>query len=135
MALSGTFGNTFRTGYRVQIDWSATQSIVNNQSTITLNFYLVSLGSSYTINSSATKDGFTSIGGTSEAYSGAGLANLTGNQKKLLNQQVRTVTHNSNGTLSLDLVGSFDIEVTLGGTFYGTVSASSPKPTELLKVS
>jgi hypothetical protein len=125
MALSGSFGNTFRTGYRLQVDWSASQDIANNTSTITANLYLISLGASYTISSSATKDGSQTIDGGSNSFSGAGLASLSGNQKKLINTYSRTVSHNADGTKSLSMSAWFDIEVTLGGTYYGRVSCDS----------
>jgi hypothetical protein len=118
-------GNTFRTGYRLQIDWTATQSIANNTSTVTAKMYLVSLGSSYTINSSSTKDGNIIINGTSHTFSGAGLADLNGNQKKLISTQTQTITHNTDGTKTFTLDGWFDIEVTLGGTFYDTVELTA----------
>lgn len=122
MATSGSFGNTFSTGYRIQVDWSATQSVANNTSTITLNFYLMSLGSGYTISSSATKTGFTKIATTQENFSGGGLASLSGNQKKLLHQQVTTVNHNSDGTSgNVWLQGSFDLDITLADGYHGTV--------------
>jgi hypothetical protein len=124
MALSGSFGNTFRTGYRIQVDWSATQNIEGNYSTVTANFYLISLGSSYTISSSATKYGSQTINGSSNSFSTAG-AGLSGNQKKLLNTYTVNVSHNADGTKTFDMSAWYDINVTLGGTYYGRVSCSS----------
>lgn len=125
MALSGSIGNTFRTGYRLQIDWTATQNISANTSTVTAKMYLISLGSSYTINSSATKDGANIIDGTTFTFSGAGLADLNGNQKKLLATDSKTITHDTDGTKTFQLDGYFDLEVTLGGTFYGRIDLSA----------
>lgn len=45
MALSGTINKDFGGGYRIQIEWTATQNISANTSTITAKFYLISLGS------------------------------------------------------------------------------------------
>lgn len=125
MALSGSFGNTFRTGYRLQVDWTATQNTANNTSTITANLYLVSLGSAYTIYSSATKSGYVKIATSTSNFSGAGLASLSGNQKKLLHTYSYTVTHNSDGTLTTSVIGSFGLNVTLGGTYYGNISTTA----------
>lgn len=125
MALSGSFGNTFRTGYRLQIDWTATQSISANTSTVTAKMYLISLGSDYSINSSATKTGANIIDGTTYTFSGAGLADLNANQKKLLATDTKTITHNSDGTKTFSLDGYFDLEITLGGTYYGTVNLTA----------
>lgn len=121
MALSGSIGNTFRTGYRIQIDWYATQSVENNTSTITANFYLISLGSSYTISSSTNKTVRINIDGT--VYTSANqTAQLSGNQKKLMATAVHTVTHNADGTRTFTLGGEIDLNVTLSGVYYGTIS-------------
>jgi Siphovirus protein of unknown function (DUF859)/Chaperone of endosialidase len=124
MALSGTFYTNVGSGWRLQLEWSATQDIANNKSTITAKLYWMSLGSSYTVNSSATKDGAITIDGTTDTFSGAGLASLSGNQKKLLSTFTKTVTHNSDGTKSVSLSAYFDAEVTLSGTYYGRISVS-----------
>lgn len=125
MALSGSFGNTFRTGYRLQVDWSATQNIESNQSTITAKLYWRSLGSSYTVNSTATKTAYLTIGnsGTTNTSS-AGLADLDGNEKKLIYTKIYTVTHAADGKYSGDIIGKFDCAVTLGSTFYSSVITS-----------
>lgn len=121
MALSGTIYNNFATGYRIQIEWSATQNIENNTSTITANFYLMSLGSSYEIHSSTKKTVRITIDGTT--YTSANqTAALSGNQKKLMATATKTVTHNADGTKTFSLSGSIDLEVTLSGKYYGTVS-------------
>lgn len=122
---SGSFANNFTTGYQLEIDWS--EGNVNNTantSDVTLNLYWVSLGSSYTISSSATKTGYTQVAGYQENFSGTGIAGLSGSQKKLLYTQVRTITHNSDGTASVNLMGDFDCQVTLNGTYFGSVQVS-----------
>lgn len=124
MALSGTFKNNFRTGYGIEVDWSATQSVTNNTSTITAKVYWCSYGSSYTVSSSATKSVSTTIDGTTGSTSGAGLASLSGNQRKLIHTYSKTVTHNSDGTKSASIKATFSCEVTLGGTYYSSVSVS-----------
>jgi microcystin-dependent protein len=125
MALSGSFGNTFTTGYRLQVDWSATQNISANQSTITATLYWMSLGSSYTVSSSATKTAHISIDNSPDSTNtAAGLAGLSGNQKKQIHSYSYTVTHNADGTRTAAINGSFDCAVTLNGTYFSTVSTS-----------
>jgi hypothetical protein len=115
MALSGSFYTTVQTGYRLQLEWTATQDTSANQSTITAKLYWMSLGSSYTVSSSATKTSAVQHdGGTFSTESSAGMAALTGNQKKLINTYVFTLTHNSDGTKSFNLDGYFDAQVDLG---------------------
>lgn len=125
MALSGTFKNNFKTGYGLELDWSATQNIANNQSTITAKLYWCSYGSSYTVSSSATKTAWLAIGNSGwQSTSSAGLASLSGNQRKLIYTYSYTVTHASDGTCSASIAGEFDCEVTLGGTYYADVKVS-----------
>ena len=84
MALSGSFGNTWRKGYRVQLDWEATQNIANNTTTVTAKIYLMSLGSAYTITgSSSNKPAYISIDGTEYTHENLN-TNLSANQKKLM---------------------------------------------------
>lgn len=125
MALSGTFYTSVGGGgWRLQLEWSATQDIANNRSTITAKLYWISLGSHYTVGSSATKDGGITIDGTTNTFSGTGLASLSGNQKKLLSTFTKTVTHDSDGTKSIQLSAYFDAEVSLNGTYYSRISVS-----------
>ncbi|UGO46265.1 tail protein [Bacillus phage vB_BanS_Chewbecca] len=129
MALSGSFGtnfsgNQYGGGYRLQVDWYATQNIANNTSTVRADLYLISLGSSWTINSSATKNVSLNINGVFSGGSGAGLASIGGNQKKFIWWHEVVVPHNTDGTKSLDITGVFDIAVTLSGQYYDTVRTS-----------
>lgn len=123
MASSGTIKDTFRTGYAIQITWNVnSQSVANNTSSVTAKVQLVSLGSSYTISSSASKSGTLTINGTS--YSFTFTAALSGNQTKTLFEKTVTVKHNTNGTKSCAFSCTAGINVTLSGTYWGNVSAS-----------
>jgi hypothetical protein len=123
MALSGTFiGSTVGGGYRLEIDWSATQSIANNQSTVTAKVYWCSLGSSYTVSSTADKTGGTTIDGTTVTWSATD-ASLNGNQRRLVATTSKTVTHNTDGSKSVAISAYFNVAVDLGG-YVSSVSAS-----------
>lgn len=125
MASSGTiYGPTLDGGYRLEIDWSATQNAANNQSTVTAKVYWHSLGSSYTINSSATKTGNIKIDGTTYSWSVSG-ASLRGNERRWLATKSKTVTHASDGTKSLTISATFDCEVTLGSYVSSTTASKS----------
>ena len=124
MASSGTINNTFRTGYAVRVTWTVTeQNIANNTTTVTANVQLVSLGSSYTINSSATKSGSLTVNGA--RYDFTFNASLSGNQVKTIYTKTGIVVpHNSDGTKTCAFSCTAGIAVTLSGTYYGSVSAS-----------
>lgn len=122
MATSGTYTTTIRTGYQIKLVWEVTsQNVANNTSTVSVKAQLVSTGSSYTINSSATKSGTLKINGTS--YSFTFSAALSGNQTKNIVTKSVTISHNADGTKSCAFEVNAGINVTLSGTYYGTVTA------------
>ena len=123
MAASGTITQAIRTGYQMKIVWTVdSQSVANNTSTVTAKVQLVSTGSSYTINSSASKSGSLTINGTKYTFSFT--AALSGSQTKTLFQKTVTVSHASDGTKTCAFSATCGINVTLGGTYYGDVTAS-----------
>ena len=123
MASSGTITQAIRTGYQLKIAWSVgSQSVANNTSSVTVKVQLVSTGSSYTINSSASKSGSVTINGTKYTFSFT--AALSGNQTKTLYTKTVTVYHAANGTKTCSFSTTCGINVTLGGTYYGNVTAS-----------
>jgi hypothetical protein len=123
MALSGTIQQAIRTGYRLQIAWSiGSQSAANNTSSVTAKVQLVSTGSSYTINSSASKSGSLTINGTK--YTFTFTAALSGNQTKTIYTKTVTVAHSSDGSKTCSFSATAGINVTLSGTYYGNVTAS-----------
>ena len=123
MAASGTIQEAIRTGYRLQIAWTVdSQSVANNTSTVTAKVQLVSTGSSYTINSTASKSGSITINGTK--YSFTFTAALSGNQTKTLYTKTVTVAHAADGTKTCSFSATAGINVTLSGTYYGNITAS-----------
>ena len=123
MATSGTIQEAIGTGYRLQIAWTVdSQSVANNTSTVTVKVQLVSTGSSYTINSSASKSGSLTINGTKYTFSFT--AALSGNQTKTLFTKPVTISHTADGTKTCSFSATCGINVTLSGTYYGNVTAS-----------
>ncbi len=125
MASSGGFQNAFATGYTLRVEWKVnSQSNTANNSSMTVTAYLVSGGASYTISSSVSKTISLVINGVTYTKSATGLASLNGNQKKELFSKTVTIPHNTDGTKSVAISCAFGIEVTLSGSYYGTVSTS-----------
>lgn len=123
MAASGTITKAIRTGYQMKIVWSVgSQSVANNNSSVTVKVQLVSTGSSYTINSSASKSGSVTINGTK--YSFSFTAALSGNQTKTIYTKTVTIAHNADGSKTCAFAATIGINVTLSGTYYGNVTAS-----------
>lgn len=118
----GSIYNQFRSGYRLGIEWTESNTnITNNTTDVTVSVFLQSTGSSYSINSSASKTVTLTIDGTTYTYSAKGLANLAGNQKKTLYSKKLTITHNADGKKAIAVSASFTLNATLSGTYWGTV--------------
>ena len=125
MATSGNFEKTITSWLKLRVEWTAgTQNIAANKTPLTVTAYLVSTASNGVINSSASKTVNLTINGTTYSKTAAGLAKISGSQKKQLFSKTVDVAHNANGTKSCSISCSFGIQVTLGGTYYGTVSTS-----------
>ena len=121
-----TFTNNFYgggKGYNLCLDVTTnSQNTANNTSNVTVKVRLVSLGSSYTISSSTSKDGSVTIDGTK--YTFTFTAGLTGNQNKTLYTKTLDIAHNSDGTKTLSVSATCYLGVTLSGTFHGNTTVS-----------
>jgi len=124
MAMSGVLKKDFHKSgvFTLQIEWSVTsQSTENNTSVVEAKMYLISNMSGGTISSSTSKNGSIIIDGNTYNHSGLNVS-ISSGQKKLLATSTRTVTHNPDGTKSITIGGRLDINVTLSGTYYGTIT-------------
>ena len=113
--LSGTItGKADNSHYSLTAEWSATQSITNNTSTITVKVYLN--GNGYATDSSYWNCWIngTQVTTNKDAYIGG---------KTLLGQKTYTVSHNNDGTLSTKITFSYSNGLTSAGT-YTTKSGS-----------
>ncbi|MGX8233945.1 DUF859 family phage minor structural protein [Bacillus subtilis] len=117
MALSGSARGSGTP--RLRIDWSATQSVANNRSTVTAKVWLEA---DYYINFSATKYGSVTVNGVTRNFSTSSRHSGTG--EWLLTTQTFTVNHNSDGSKSFNFSAKYDIKITYSGSWLNTVSAS-----------
>lgn len=122
MALSGSHTGTKVSGYSLRIDWSATQNIASNTSTITANAYLV-IDSGYSLDINP-RTGVITIDGTNYNIS-YHLGKKSGGTYHL-GTASKTITHNADGTRSFAISGSARIEASvLGYGWVGTVYKGS----------
>ena len=120
MALSGTISKTLR-GREYRISWSATQSISGNYSTVTCKHYLINDSTfSLYINS---RSNTCSVGGVSDDFTSAAIS--TGGGSTIhLGTTTHKVNHNADGSKSVTITGTFNIQATLSGTYYSSLTAS-----------
>jgi len=123
MALSGVITNNFRTGYQLRIEWTATQNVAANTSTITAKMYLKSLGSGYNIVSSTGKTATIILDGTT--YTDTVTIGLSGNEDKLLFTTSKTVSHSSAGEKTFSLGGSLYMGISFSSGYTGTVTLTT----------
>lgn len=122
MALTGSFSGSIRDGkYTLRVDWNATQNVADNTSTITCNHYLV-IASNYWVDvnsrSNSTVIDGASIGWTSPAVDRGGSTVHLGSVS-------RTVAHNGDGTKSLSISATYNIQMSAGGTYWSSINAST----------
>lgn len=123
MAKTGTITKTISTGYQLKLVWTVdSQNVANNTSSVTVKVQLVSTGASYTINSTATKNGNLTINGTK--YSFTFSAALSGSQTKTLYTKTVTISHSADGSKTCAFSSTCGINVTLGSTYHGNVTVS-----------
>ncbi|MGI6200578.1 MAG: DUF859 family phage minor structural protein [Christensenellales bacterium] len=122
MALSGSFTGAIRDGkYTLRVDWSATQSVANNTSTVTCKHYLI-VAANYWVDFGG-RDNTTSIDGTSLAWSSPAVDCDGGTV--YLGEVSRTVSHSADGSKSLSIAATFNIQITAGGVFWSAINASA----------
>ena len=114
---------TWATGYQVILQKTVnSQSASSNTSNVTVSVKLKSLGSSWTINSSVSKNGSVTINGTT--YDFTFTASLSGNQTKTIYTKTVNVTHDADGTKDLSMSCSLAVNVTIGGAYQSNWTAS-----------
>ncbi len=123
MALSGTISNSIHSGhYTLRISWSATQNITANTSTITAKMYLV-LDPSWSL-SIKSRSNTCTIDGVATSFSSPAISS-NGGSTILLGTVSRTVNHAADGTRNVAISATFNIDATISGTKYNSITASA----------
>jgi microcystin-dependent protein len=119
MATSGSFSGSIVSGhYQLRVDWSQSKDVSANTSTVTCKMYLVN---DYTLNINSRSNTCT-IDGTDVAFTSSAISS-TGTHS--LGSASKTVSHNSDGTKSIAIKAVFNIQATISGTYYSSITASA----------
>ena len=125
MALSGSFSSSILSGnYKLRVDWAASQNISNNTSKITAVMYLVQ-ASSWSLNIGTRSDNSTTINGTKYTWASPAINNSGGKTTKLATVTSGNITHNADGTKSVTISATFNLEATISGSYRGSITASA----------
>lgn len=107
MALSGKFSGSYNANYDCELQWTATQSITNNTSTIKAQWYMKKVQNYDSYNNSGDSKITLNIGGTTYTKQvNFDFRNKAVGTTILLATYSRTITHNSDGTKSVTISGT-----------------------------
>lgn len=119
MASSGSFSGSIVSGhYKLRVDWSQSQNVSANTSTVTCKLYLVN---DWSLNIGSRTNSCT-INGTAKSFSSSAVSS-TGTH--LLGTVSQSVSHNRDGTKSIGISAVFKIQATISGTYYEHITASA----------
>lgn len=119
MAKSGSLSNSYR-GWTYKIEWSATQSVDNNQSVITCVHKLV-LANTYSLRIESRTNSCT-VGGVTKSYSSPKIS--AEGSTVTLGTTTHTVPHNADGAKSVSINGTFNIDAKLSGVQKDEITVS-----------
>lgn len=117
-----TINGTSVGGMTLQIDYSYTQNTTANTSTVTAKLQLVS---HYALYATALSGSYISVGGSRTDYSTSISYGGSSTTTTVLATKTVTVSHNSNGTGTCNLSGTFVMNGTYRGYSVGTMTVSS----------
>lgn len=112
-----TFGKSGTRPYGVLTVTETATSATNNTSTLSIKLVLKRPSS---ISSSATKTASCTVNGTTYSWSGT----IGGSGDKTLISKTLVVTHNNDGSKSINLSASIKLDISWSGTQLGTISGS-----------
>lgn len=125
MALSGSFSGSILSGnYKLRVDWSASQNVSGNTSKITCVMYLVQ-ASSWSLNIASRSDNKTTINGTAYTWTSPAISNSGGKTTKLATVTSGNIAHNADGTKSVTISATFELNATISGSYRDTITASA----------
>lgn len=117
--ISSTFYNAGGAEYQFILDWSSSSSTSSNSSTVYVD---ASLYCPYSLNIKARTGNSITIDGETFSFDTGAIS--TGGGSVHLASVSKTVYHNSDGSKSISISGSFNVKATFEGNYVGTASAS-----------
>ncbi|MCD7750395.1 MAG: DUF859 domain-containing protein [Lachnospiraceae bacterium] len=120
MASSGSFSGSICSGhYVLKVDWTQTQNVSANTSTVACT---ISLVNDWSLSVSGRTDNTCTIDGTSKIFSSAAVSSTGTHSFATVSQ---TVSHESDGSKSLTIIVGYNIRATISGTYYSTITATA----------
>lgn len=111
--------------WQLRLVWSSTHDIPNNRSNVKVELWWEGLDQYSAVNSSVKKTGNIKINGTQRNFSGSGLAKLSARQSKKIYETSMWVGHNADGNKTINISGTFNMDVRLRDTQYDSATVST----------
>lgn len=124
MALSGTYTQIFtnNSAFRLRVEWSATQDISGNYSTVWADLFIDSLQSWASVSDATSSACTITINGSTKTFYNT--STLSGYGSKKLGSHGVVVYHNADGTKQFSISASHNFDITWNGSYVGTVNVS-----------
>ena len=124
MALSGSFTQGFSNNgaFRLRVEWSATQDISGNYSTVWADLFIDSLQSWASVSDATSSACAITINGSTKTFYNT--SSLSGYGSKKLGSHGVVVYHNADGTKQFTISASHNFDITWNGSYVGTVNVS-----------
>lgn len=106
--------------YQLIVDWSSTSTISTNSSKVTAHISLYCPYALYI----GTRDNTIVINGITYSFSSPAINTDNGGTFTLGTITSNAISHNADGSKSIDITCNFSLKATLVNTYYGTVTAS-----------
>ena len=119
MAISGSKYTDFAR-HRLVLEWRASQNIAGNYSDVSIWLYLQSMDAYGAMYASAVGQAQVTANGLRQTENAT--SQLNAYQKKLLLAKVWRVNHDADGNKSFTITGSYFVNVTFAGVYYGTIT-------------
>ena len=119
MAISGSKYTAFAR-HRLVLEWRASQNIAGNYSDVSIWLYLQSMDAYGAMYASAVGQAQVTANGLKQTENAT--SQLNAYQKKLLLAKVWRVNHDADGNKSFTITGSYFVNVTFAGVYYGTIT-------------
>ena len=120
LALSGSQSALFHNScHKLIVEWSASQNVGGNYSTVTANLYVQGTQGWSTIYSGSVAKSVALVINGNRKNSTARI-DISGTEKRLLLSHTVNVPHNADGTKSFRIEGMWNPQITWSGTYYGS---------------
>lgn len=121
---SGSFYKEFTdksSKYKLIVEWSSVATISSNSSVVTC---VIKLYCPYSLSIGARTDNIITINGKDYKYNTSAINASGGNTYTLATVKSDAITHNTDGSKSIDITCNFKLNATISGVAYKTITAS-----------